>query len=129
MSATADRWLAFAREDLQMADLAMASAIYNQVGFHSQQCVEKVPKALLAEQGLVVPRTHAITDLLERLSEEYLPDARDELHFLDDFYIPARYPDALPGTLPEGLPSKMEAGRALELARQVVQEASCILSR
>jgi HEPN domain-containing protein len=129
MTAGAERWLAFAREDLQMAELAMASGIYNQVGFHAQQCVEKVLKALLAAQGLAVPRTHAITDLLERLSEEYLPDTRSELHYLDDFYIPARYPDALPGTLPEGLPGNTEAGRALELARQVMQEAASMLAR
>lgn len=30
MSAEADKWLAFAREDLQMAELVLSNAIYNQ---------------------------------------------------------------------------------------------------
>jgi HEPN domain-containing protein len=36
-----DRWLAFAKEDLRIAELAMNEALYNQVCFHSEQCVEK----------------------------------------------------------------------------------------
>lgn len=31
----------------------------------------------------------------------------------------ARYPDALPGTLPEGLPNKDEVCKSLELAEEV----------
>lgn len=31
----AERWLAFAREDLRMAELAMAEALWNQVCFHA----------------------------------------------------------------------------------------------
>ena len=40
-----DRWLAFAKDDLRIAELAMSEGIYNQVCFHSEQCVEKVLKA------------------------------------------------------------------------------------
>jgi len=36
---------------------------------------------------------------------------------LDDYYIPTRYPDALPGTLPEGLPEQSDAENAIGLAR------------
>lgn len=41
MNAPGDRWLEFARQDLQMAVLALDEGIYNQVCFHSQQRVEK----------------------------------------------------------------------------------------
>lgn len=34
--------------------------------------------------------------------------------------MPTRYPDALPGSLPEGLPSKKDAIEALELARELM---------
>jgi HEPN domain-containing protein len=47
----ADRWLAFAREDLRIAELAMNEGLYNQVCFHAEQCVEKVLKAWLAKKG------------------------------------------------------------------------------
>jgi HEPN domain-containing protein len=42
---------------------------------------------------------------------------------LDDFYIPARYPDALPGALPEGLPGQEDAAQAFSLAQAVMEEA------
>lgn len=38
---------------------------------------------------------------------------------LDRFYIPTRYPDALPGALSEGLPTEADATEALAIARQV----------
>lgn len=52
---------------------------------------------------------------------EWLADLRSDLVGLDDFYIPTRYPDALPGVLPEGLPGKAEAEEALILARAVLE--------
>jgi HEPN domain-containing protein len=47
----AECWLAFAREDLHMAELAMAETLWNQVCFHAQQGVEKALKAWLADRG------------------------------------------------------------------------------
>jgi len=46
-----------------------------------------------------------------------------ELQLLDRFYIPTRYPDALPGILPEGLPDAQDAAQALDLARQTLELA------
>lgn len=60
----ADRWLGFARQDLRIAELAMNEGLYNQVCFHSEQCVEKVLKAWLAEKGKKIPRSHSMADLL-----------------------------------------------------------------
>ena len=44
MKEAASRWLEFAREDVQMAELALDADVYNQVCFHAQQCVEKCLK-------------------------------------------------------------------------------------
>ena len=41
MQAESERWLQFAGEDLQMAELALQEGIYKQVCFHSQQSAEK----------------------------------------------------------------------------------------
>ena len=46
MKGKAKNWLEFSAEDLKMAELALKEKIYNQVCFHSQQCVEKAIKAL-----------------------------------------------------------------------------------
>ncbi len=123
MSESTERWMAFASEDLQMAQFALSAGIFNQVCFHSQQCVEKLLKASLASLGRTIPRTHSITDLVEKLPKDWFSDLRDELAALDDYYIPARYPDALPGSLPEGLPGQSDAEQAISLARSALDEA------
>src|SRR5690348_490459 len=109
MNTAGSNWLAFAREDLRMAELAYGDGIWNQVCFHAQQCVEKMLKALLADQGFPVPQVHRLSDLLSRLdtaSSARLHAAEEDIRALDRFYIPTRYPDALPGTLPGGLPGR-----------------------
>lgn len=120
----ARRWLAFAEEDLRVAELALGEGLFNQVCFHAQQTVEKAFKALLAVSGELVPRTHRLADLWPRLPEparDALAPLRTEVMDLDRFYLAARYPDALPGVLPEGLPRKDQAEGALQTARSVLE--------
>ena len=100
----ADRWLGFARQDLRVAELAMGDGLYNQVCFHSEQCVEKVLKAWLADQGQKIPPTHRMADLLSLIPIDIVAGLSEEIILLDRFYIPTRYPDALPGSLEDGLP-------------------------
>lgn len=122
MSAAASTWVTFAREDLRMAELALGEGIWNQVCFHAEQCVEKLLKALLADQGVSIPQVHRLADLLSRLnptSIALLAPMEADIRSLDRFYIPTRYPDALPGTLPSGLPGEPEANDALAVARNV----------
>ncbi len=121
MSEESDRWLHFAREDLEMAELALEAGIHNQVCFHSQQCAEKSVKALLVRHGISPPRTHLLGDLLTLLGSTSLTEL-EEIQLLDRFYIPVRYPDAIPGSLPDGLPSREDAQEALATARRVMEE-------
>lgn len=122
-----ERWLTFARQDLRIAELAMGEGLYNQVCFHSQQCAEKAVKGLLAHQGKTPPRTHRLVDLLGLLDPNPLAAISPEVWLLDRFYIPTRYPDALPGDLPEGLPDAQDAEQALDLARQTLERVEHIL--
>lgn len=39
------------------------------VGFHAQQCAEKLLKAVLATHEIEFPRTHSLQYLLDRLSD------------------------------------------------------------
>jgi HEPN domain-containing protein len=115
----AERWLTFAAEDLRMARLATKEEIWNQACFHGHQCVEKCLKALLVGTGQLLPRTHVIPDPWEALTpdaRQALLDLKTRMYQLDRFYIPTRYPDAMPGSLPEGLPGRDEADEALQTA-------------
>jgi HEPN domain-containing protein len=122
MNEEAEKWFHFAHEDFRMAELALKEGMYNQVCFHAQQSVEKVLKGLITHQGNIHPQTHKLADLLSALSPSPLDDLRDEILVLDRFYIPTRYPDALPGSLAEGLPSDKDAKEALESARMILKK-------
>lgn len=125
--ADAERWLAFASEDVRMARLAAGEGLWNQVCFHAQQAVEKCLKALLARAGQLLPRTHVIADLWRAQAEatrHALGDLESRLIELDRFYIPTRYPDALPGDLADGLPTEADAEEALSVADACLERAS-----
>ncbi|RKY60694.1 MAG: DNA-binding protein [Candidatus Latescibacterota bacterium] len=114
-------WLRFADEDLKMAKLAMKEGLYNQVCFHCQQAVEKALKGFLSHLGQVSPKTHKLIDILSLLPERTpFEDLEESIGLLDRFYIPTRYPDVLPGALPNGLPDREDAEEALSLAEEVL---------
>jgi HEPN domain-containing protein len=104
-----------------MATLGFEEALWNQVCFHSHQATEKSLKALFAYEGDLPPRTHRLTNLSKSLEDRYpsLGESADDLLVLENYYIPSRYPDATPGSLPEGLPGREDAERALAAARRV----------
>lgn len=111
-------WLFFAGSDLRLAKLALRDKIYHETCFLSHQSAEKSLKAILARKESVIPKTHSLNFLnklvFQGFGKENLPP--EQAQFLDQFYLPSRYPDAFPGNLPEGLPQKKDAGKALKFA-------------
>ncbi|HUT53412.1 MAG TPA: HEPN domain-containing protein [bacterium] len=63
------------------------------LGFHAQQAVEKLLKALLAAAGIEYPLTHQLAELMDlvRDSEIDLPEDFEELRYLTPFAIEFRY--------------------------------------
>lgn len=100
-----------------MAQYALTDEIFNQVCFHSQQAVEKSLKACLMQRDNATPRTHSIADLLRLLSVQWLGNTGTRLYTMDNYYIPTRYPDAPPGSLPDGMQDRSDAQEALDLAQ------------
>ena len=125
----AERWLRFAADDLRMGRLAFREGIHTQACFHAQQCAEKAVKGLLVYVGQSPPRTHRMLHLMRLLPTDSLASVRADVGLLDLFYIPTRYPDALPGSLPDGYPTEDVALRALELAERGYQEVLIELKR
>ena len=114
-------WIQFARENLKMAHLALREGIYTQACFHAQQTAEKSLKALLVLHNRVPPKTHNLRYLYDALPDKPPGIDAQTLGLLDLFYAPTRYPDALPGTLPNGYPSKEIAQEAIRNAEKVLQ--------
>lgn len=115
-------WLNFAAEDLKMAELAMQEHVYNQVCFHSQQAVEKALKGYIESKKKHIPRTHKLIDILAVIKENiFTEDLKEQVILLDRFYIPTRYPDTLPGSLPNGLPIANDAKESLDTATSVLK--------
>ena len=118
-----EQWLARAQDDLSFAQLGFREKYFSQACFLSQQVVEKSLKGFLLAKGRSYPRLHKVIELAKLCVEiaEDLEPFKEDLKLIDEFYIPTRYPDAVPGGLAEGLPGADEATLALETAATVLQ--------
>lgn len=117
------RWIELAVEDEKMAELAYKARLYNQACFHSQQAGEKCLKALLLHTEGKFPKTHSLIELLMLVSlkDESLLELKGDCLYLDQFYVPTRYPDAPLGNLPEGQPTKEDAKKATEILTKIMK--------
>lgn len=115
-------WFVLIKEDLKTADVSLREKIFSSSCFHSQQVAEKSLKLLMAYQGKEILKSHDLLFLFERTVKLYpmLAKFRKGLQFLNQFYVPTRYPEVLPGSLPEGLPGKEDATKALKIAHLLV---------
>lgn len=72
MNAAVEIWIAYAREDLEVARHAVSVGWLKPACFHAQQCGEKWLKALLTYHGQPPPRSHNLdylADLLEAFAK------------------------------------------------------------
>lgn len=124
-------WVNFAEEDLLCAKTLLKEKLYNQVCFHSQQAAEKMLKAFLKSKRMVPPKLHNLLELLEMCKEKDgdFKEIQESCEYLSRFYLSVRYPDALPGFLPEGLPVFKDAKKALEEAENILDFVKTILLR
>lgn len=115
-------WMMFAEDDLLSAEVLLKEKIFNQVCFHSQQAVEKILKAFLKFKKIIPPKIHSLLELLEmcKKKDSSFNTLQEGCEYLSRFYLPVRYPDTLPGTLPEGLPDFEESEKALKFAKEIL---------
>ncbi len=121
------RWLTQATDEFQDAEELRKMGRFYIALFHFQQAAEKALKAYLymKVRSVDVFFTHSV-DELSRMAAELDADFKQVLpaKVLDRYYIPTRYPNALPG----GAPSRYfddpdEARTAMELAEKVIRLA------
>jgi HEPN domain-containing protein len=91
------------------------------VCFCCQQTAEKYLKGLLEEQGLGVPRTHNLEDLLDQLLavHPHLGSLRRGCQFLIQFAVDVRYP-GFRATKRQADAAARWAGRVRDTARRLL---------
>ena len=121
----ARRWLTHAQDEYQDAEDLRTRGRFYLALFHFQQAAEKALKAFLYAHtdDRRVFLTHSVLELIEAATA-IDPSMREleKSSRLDQYYIPTRYPNGLPG----GVPSRFytdpeEAADASALARKVLE--------
>lgn len=112
------RWLEQAEEDRRGAQVLFDGRVYHLTCFVAQQVAEKVIKAFLYAQGEEFVTGHSV-EALCRWAAEFDADfepLRQEIAALDGYYIPTRYPNGLPDSIPARVYTRFAAEEALRLA-------------
>lgn len=118
----ARRWLEQARNDLEAARALTASGFHAQACFMAQQAAEKAAKALHFAGGARLVIGHSVAQILAGLppAEGVSPDLVKAGHLLDQYYIPTRYPNGLPGGTPADAYGPDQSKAALAAAQSVL---------
>lgn len=123
--AEADRWLKQAANDLDFARLGLREGFFAQVCFLAQQSAEKAVKSIGYLLGERTVLGHSVAVLAGRYADRVseLADLRDEAGILDQYYIPTRYPNGLPGGLPFMAFTEEQAAGAVAAAQRFLRLA------
>lgn len=129
----AERWLRQAENDLRFGAVALSEGFFDQACFISQQVAEKALKALLYAAGERIVLGHSVVELVGRVAREWslaaeTEDLRQKAGVLDQYYVPTRYPNGLPGGVPFEAFGESQGKAALEAARGFVTLARSRLS-
>jgi HEPN domain-containing protein len=123
------RWLEQAWADLDDAAYLLAGGRFNVACFIAQQAAEKALKAFLYYRGAAEVWGHSVADLVARCAEveKGFAPLVGPASLLDKYYIPTRYPNGLPGGVPKNAFDRVEAERALGIARDVLDAVAAVV--
>jgi HEPN domain-containing protein len=104
-------------------------AFLAQACFTCQQASEKALTALHYRRGARIVLGHSLVELLHDLLSDHpaLRDLGDAARQLDQYYIPTRYPNGLPGGVPAEVFTSRQATEAVADAREFIGRARTIL--
>jgi len=126
----AERWLLQAQADLKAAETSQSTGSYEWACFQSQQAAEKALKALWLYNAHE-PWGHSLVKLIQDFPDGPVKAKLDDLishaKRLDKLYIPTRYPNGLPDSIPAEVYTDGEASDAIGLAREVVEAVRALM--
>lgn len=123
------RWLEQAREDLYWAEDLAGRGGYHIACVLAQQVAEKALKAFLYAAGEEVVLGHSIARLCADAAR-YDPGFSEHAGrwaILDAHYVPTRYPNSVPESIPARVYTAQAARDAVALAGEVVRHISVLL--
>lgn len=122
MRSKSERWLEQAIHDLEDARFNLSGGRYNVACFLAQQAAEKALKAFLLKKGADEVWGHSIADLCEDAKnfDPSFAKIEREIVLLDKYYLPTRYPDALPGGIPSYAFDEEDAKRAITISEKAI---------
>lgn len=126
MRKEAEKWLRQAEGDLKAAGDSLKDENFDWACFQSQQAAEKVLKAYLYNLGYTTIHSHSVRVLLGQSIQKGAPlSPFDEIaRFLDNFYIPTRYPNGLDEDLaPVEYYDRKDAQKCVESATSILTAA------
>lgn len=119
MSNRATDWFRQAERDLEQALDSRVAGRHEWTCFAAQQAAEKAVKALHLARGQEA-WGHVVARLLQELPEPPPAELVERGRVLDNFYIPARYPDSHPEGSPFEHFGPLQSQDALDHARTIL---------
>lgn len=122
----ARRWVDQAIADLGDARLLADHSRFATACFLCQQATEKALKGVIYASGADAVLGHSVRQLCDEIArlDPAVASRCVEWAILDQYYIPTRYPDALPGGIPATAYSATQAQAAIRTADDAISFAS-----
>ncbi|MBF8265992.1 MAG: hypothetical protein HW384_1856 [Dehalococcoidia bacterium] len=122
MSNRANDWFNQAQKDLEQAEDSRKNGHHEWACFAAQQAAEKAVKALHLGIGQEA-WGHVVARLLSEIPGEMrVPkELVEKGHILDNFYIPARYPNSHPEGAPYEHFGTLQSEEAIKYAREIIE--------
>ena len=123
-------WLSQAERDLEQAEDSRGAGRHEWACFAAQQGAEKAVKALHLHLGQEA-WGHVVAKLLRELPNSIeVPEALiEKARVLDNFYIPARYPNSHSGGAPFEHYGPLQSDEAIRHAREILEFSRSAVAR
>lgn len=125
-------WVEQSKYDLDAASLSLQNGFHEWASFQSQQCVEKVLKAVIVKAGYRAPKIHKLAILMSfcNRSNDKFRNTKFEFRDIEAFTYISRYPFLIPGenSSPHNYITKDDAEICLAEATTVFNQVIDILN-
>jgi len=129
MKNAVQEWVKQSKDESDIAEYLLQGGFFKGACYHAQQSIEKAIKAALLNKGWELERIHSI-ERLAAIGKDYkikLKLSDEETVFIDSIYR-GRYP-AEAGLLPLGEPSRVEAEKAVRIAKRMFKDIQTSLKK